>query len=140
MQRENYGLLIKQIHDAVGKRANNALRADGLTLTQMRVLTELGENGGGAMPLKELERRFGVAQSTVVGIVRRLEAKGFLYGFTDPEDNRVKLVGLTPAGEQFHENSAQAINEMETRMTARLTEAERRDLLRMLRTVYENVK
>jgi DNA-binding MarR family transcriptional regulator len=140
MQHENHGLLIKQIHDAFGKRVNNALREDGLTLTQMRMLMELGENGGTAMPLKELEWRFGVAQPTVVGIVQRLESKGLVAGFAAPEDNRVKLVELTPAGEQFCENSVRAIKEMENRMTARLTEAERRDLLRMLRTVYENIK
>jgi DNA-binding MarR family transcriptional regulator len=132
--------MIKHIHDAVGKHANNDLRERGLTLTQVRVLMELGENDGEAMPLKELERRFNVAQSTIVGIILRLEAKGLAEGFTAPDDNRVKLVRLTAAGEQFRESNARTIDEMDNRMTAGLTEAERLIFLRILRTVYENVK
>ena len=140
MRCDGYGLLIKQIHDAVGKRVNNSLRENDLTLTQVRVLMELGEGGGGATPLKELERRFHVAQSTVVGIVRRLEEKGLVESLTARDDNRVKLIKLTPEGEGFRETHALAIDEMEKRITSRLTEDERRDLLRVLRAVYESVK
>ena len=80
MQQNFCGLLIKQIHDAIGKHVNNELREKELTLSQVRVLMELGDNSGGAMPLKELERRLHVAQPTVVGIVHRLEEKGVYTG------------------------------------------------------------
>ena len=140
MHQDYCGLLIKQIHDAVGKHVNNELRERDLTLTQVRVLMELGEDGGGAMPLKELERRFHVAQPTVVGIVRRLEEKRLIQGFTAPEDNRVKLVKLTLEGKTFRETNICAIEEMEKRLLSRLTEAEQRDFLRMLRTVYDSVR
>jgi DNA-binding MarR family transcriptional regulator len=116
------------------------LRENGLTFTQIRVLMELGEHNGEPVSLKELERLFYVAQPTVVGIVRRLEAKGLVEGFTSPDDNRVKLVGLTEFGRQFREMNARAIDEMENRLTSALTESERLEFLRMLRTVHESIK
>jgi DNA-binding MarR family transcriptional regulator len=140
MRCESCGFLIKQIHDAVGKRVNNELRANNLTLTQVRVLMELWEEGGGSIALKELERRFRVAQSTVVGIVHRLEVKGFVEGFTAPDDNRVKLVKLTPEGKKFREKHIRAINEMEKQLISCLSADERRDFLRMLHIVNENAK
>jgi DNA-binding MarR family transcriptional regulator len=140
MRCEDCGALIKQIHDAVNKRVNNMLRENGLTFTQIRVLMELGEHGGEAVSLKELERFFRVAQPTVVGIVRRLEAKGLVESFTSPDDNRVKLVKLAESGIQFREMNARAIDEMENRLTSALTESERLEFLRMLRTVRESIK
>jgi DNA-binding MarR family transcriptional regulator len=140
MQRDTCGRLIKQIHDALDKHVNNELRRKDLTLAQARILIELGENGGGALPLKELERSFHVAQSTVVGLVRRLEAKGLLEGFTDPKDSRVKLVRLTAEGENFLDATRQEVIRTDERLMSGLSEAEERDLLRMLRKIYENIK
>jgi DNA-binding MarR family transcriptional regulator len=133
-------MLIKQIHDAIVKRVNNEWRETGLTLTQVRVLIELGDGGGNAKPLKELERCFGVAQPTIVGIIQRLEAKGLVRGFTHLDDNRVKLVELTPDGEKFRSANIHEIESVERLLLSRLTEAEQRDFLRMLRSVYESIK
>lgn len=49
--------------------------------------------------MKELERTFCVAQSTVAGIISRLEQKGFIEAFGDASDKRIKVVHITPAGE-----------------------------------------
>ena len=140
MRHETCGLLIKIIHDAVRKRLDNSLREKDLTLAQVRVLMELGENGGETKPLKELERRFQVAQSTIVGIISRLEAKGFVEGHTAPDDNRVKMVKLTEDGEKFREASIREVIEMEERLLSRLTETEQQEFLRMLRAVYDSIR
>ena len=140
MQRDTCGILIKKIHDAVCRHVNNALREKGLTLAQVRVLMELGADGGTAKPLKELERRFHVAQPTVAGVVHRLEAKGLVRSCSNPEDNRVKLVRLTPEGEVFRNSNMREIEEMEKRLVKHLTEREQQELLRLLHSVYDNIK
>ena len=140
MDKTSCGLLIKQIHDATRKHVDNSLRKKGLTLAQGRVLMVLGEEGGSAIALKELERRFHVAQSTIAGLVQRLEAKGFVEGVTASGDNRVKLVRLTPAGEQFHKANIKEIVEIEQRLLSPLTGQEQEDFLRMLRTVFDGIK
>ena len=59
----------------------------------------LQETEGKLLSMKELERCFGIAQSTVAGIVSRLEQKGFVEASGDATDKRIKLVHITPAGE-----------------------------------------
>lgn len=140
MHRDTCGRLIKQIHDAIDKHVNNELHQKNLTLAQARVLIELDEDYGCAKPLKELERCFHVAQPTVVGLVRRLEEKGFVEGFIDPKDNRVKLVKLTLEGEKFLETTKLEIEEIEKQLLTNLTQAEQQNLLRALSTVYDNIK
>jgi DNA-binding MarR family transcriptional regulator len=140
MQQDTCGMLIKKIHDAIGKQVNNELREKDLTLAQARVLMELGDDGGGAKSLKELERRFHVAQPTVVGLVHRLEVKGLVQGYTDPVDNRVKLVKLTPDSEKFLNTNKRGIEEIEERLLSSLTKKEQQEFLRMLHTVYDRIK
>lgn len=93
------GFCIKRIHDRLEKQANNAMRENGLTMMQVSVLMTLQETEGKLLSMKELERCFGIAQSTVAGIVSRLEQKGFVEASGDAADKRIKLVHITPAGE-----------------------------------------
>ena len=77
------GQLIKLLHDRLEKQANNTLREKDLTLMQISVLIELQNAEQERRSMKELERRFCVAQSTVAGIISRLEQKGFVEAFGD---------------------------------------------------------
>ena len=140
MQYDSCGMLLKKIHDAIVKHANNDFRKQGLTLTQARLLMELDESEGDKISLKELERRFDVAQPTIVGIVQRLEAKGLIISVTAPDDNRVKLVKLTASGKIFSETNKNEIAMMEKRLVSGLTKKEQQDFLRMLNNAYDNIK
>lgn len=93
------GLLFKQIHDRLEKQSNNALRAKGLTMMQVSLLMALQKAPEQRSTMKELERYFDVAQSTIAGIVSRLEQKGFVEAFGDAADKRIEVVHITPAGE-----------------------------------------
>ncbi len=87
---DRFGPVFKQIHDALEKNANNLLRADDLTMAQVHLLFLLEESPDGCYSLKELERRLRVAQSTMVGVVKRSAQKGFVECYGDPHDKRVK--------------------------------------------------
>jgi DNA-binding MarR family transcriptional regulator len=89
--------LFKQIHDAMERRANNELQGYGITMTQMMILAIIQRNGG-SMPLKELEKRLHLAQSTAAGVVVRMEQKGFVSNQGDDLDARVKVVRITEKG------------------------------------------
>ena len=93
------GQLIKLLHDRLERQANNTLRGKDLTMMQVAVLMEPQEAEQKQLSMKELERKFCVAQSTVAGIISRLEQKGFVEAFGDASDKRIKLVHITPAGE-----------------------------------------
>ena len=134
------GLLIKQIHDCLEKRANNALRSKDLTLMQMSILMDLQEAPEKQLSMKEIERHFQVAQSTVAGIVARLEQKGFVEALGDVSDKRIKLVHITPAGEACCAAGAYHRNETEETLLKGFSGEERAILNALLVRVAENVK
>ncbi len=139
-RRLDCGTLFKQIHDSLEKRANSALRSQGLTMAQMSVLVELCLTPEKQMSLKEMERRLHVAQSTAAGIVTRLEQKGFVEGYGDAQDRRIKLLRITPAGESSCHLADQNMAKNETLLLYGLTEAERSILLDLLKRVAKNLE
>lgn len=135
-----YGWYIKRIDNALEKEANGNLQALNLTMQQNRVLILLAHAEKLTLSLKTLEERFGAAQSTVAGLVSRLEKKGLVEAVSDPADKRIKLVRLTEEGVRLHACSHQDVVDSEEKLTSLLTEAEKEQLLTCLKKVYEAVK
>lgn len=132
--------LIKQVHDRLEKQANNSLRSQDLTMSQVGVLIELRFSPEKQMTLKELERRLHVAQSTAAGIVARLEQKGFVEGFGDANDRRIKMLRITPAGEECCQLADQHMAAFEETILSGLTESQRTTLFALLKRVSDNLK
>ena len=135
-----YGWFIKRIANALEKEANQNLKALNLTMQQYRVLIHLAHAEDHTLSLKTLEEQFGAAQSTVAGLVSRLEKKGLIEAVPDPADKRVKLARLTEAGIKLHAQGRQLLVESEARLTANLSVPEREIFLTCLKKVYEAVK
>ncbi len=72
------GELIKRLNDKVEKAINNQLLTYDLTSTQSKMLVMLHLIPDHTAMLKELEKYFGVAQSTAAGIIARLEKKNLV--------------------------------------------------------------
>lgn len=134
------GLLIKQMHDCLEKQANNALRPKDLTMMQVAVLMVLQDSAGKRLPMKEIERHFQVAQSTVAGIVSRLEQKGFVEAVEDARDRRVKRVHITPAGEACCAEAAGNMNETEELLVRGFTPEEQETFHALLARAAENLR
>lgn len=133
------GALIKQIHDALEKNANNAMRVQDITMAQCGALVALRDAPGQQMTLKELERLLHVAQSTAAGVVTRLEQKGLVESFGSAEDRRIKIVRLTPAGIEGCRRADENMREAEERLLFGLTETERGILISLLEKVRDTL-
>lgn len=133
------GRLIKQIGDELRKDANNTLRVKGMTLAQLDALLELDSAPDKQRSLKELEQKLHIAQSTTVGIVTRLERKGAVESFGDPEDRRIKLVRITPAGMDCIAAAMQGRVQAEDRLLYALTETEREIFFALLKKVRNSL-
>lgn len=131
-------VLIRQIHTELEKNANNSLRQDDLTMSQINVLIELAQAEGNQMELKRLERKLHVAQSTAAGIVRRLEQKDFVEGFGSPEDKRIKMIRITPEGLNCYEKARANAQDVEAQLTSALTDTERTILVSLLQKVRDS--
>lgn len=139
-QQPPIGQLLKQLHDAIERQANNTLREKDLTLVQVWVLLSLSRQEDKTYSLKELEHILDVAQSTCAGIVNRLAMKKLVVCSVDPKDKRMKLVRITPAGEACCEEAHSHMNAMEKKMFYGLSSAELETLYALLCRVYENLK
>lgn len=135
-----YGWFMKRIDNALAKEANSNLQALNLTMQQNRVLIQLAHAEEHTLSLKALEEHFCAAQSTVAGLVSRLERKGLIEALSDPADRRIKLVRLTEEGVRLNALSRQKVVDSEERLTALLSEEEKEQLLICLKKVYEAVK
>ena len=134
------GKLIKQISDEMHKHANNDMRAQNITMAQLAVLLELNATPEKQLALKELEQRLHVAQSTAAGIVSRLEQKGFVEGFGDAADRRIKLVRITDSGLECVRNAYQNMAKAETMLLAGLTETEQEVFYNLLKKVAQSLQ
>lgn len=115
------------------------MRSDDITMAQCSALLILNDAPEGQMPLKELERWLRVAQSTAAGIARRLEQKGLVESFGNPEDKRIKMIRITPSGIQCCQRSERQMEQTEEELLSGLTEAERGIFLTLLKKVRDTL-
>ena len=139
MREEPCGLLIKQISEALDKNINKALKEDGLTHSQLMLMIFLSEAEEKKLPFKELEKKLGVAQPTVVGIISRLEQKGFVSTMGDASDKRVKLVELTDSGMEKCRHTHEFATRAEEKMLSGITDKEKNQLNDLLKKVRNNL-
>ncbi|MCG6947662.1 MAG: MarR family winged helix-turn-helix transcriptional regulator [Acidobacteria bacterium] len=91
---------LREIIRALVRRFSLAERADmnccGMTVAQAATLDALSD---GAMRLRDLGNRLGIAPSTLSRNLARLEERGLIEKEPDPVDGRAQTVALTAAGE-----------------------------------------
>lgn len=134
------GMMIKQLHDSLEKDTNNNLRSQELTMAQGGALIVLHNAEEKQMTLKELERRMHVAQSTAAGIVVRLEQKGLVESFGDAADRRIKIVRMTPKGEECCQEADKNMEQTEQKLLHPLTKEERTMLIDLLGKVCDGMQ
>lgn len=139
MPKNFAGEILKQINDELAKRANNALKKDGLTFSQAGVILTLGEKQKEGMSIKELSRSICVAQPTMTGIIDRLQEKGIVQSSSDRNDKRIRIVTLTEKGIRCLKNADENKRMAETQFFEGLTEEERDQLITLLEKVRNNL-
>jgi DNA-binding MarR family transcriptional regulator len=94
-------------------------RRDGFSRTAAATLSRL--EGSGPTRLTELAAAEGVAQASMSTLVARLVGQGLVRRGGDPQDARVVLLSLTPAGEDVVAQRRAARAERLTRALGELT-------------------
>ena len=134
-----FGWYIKRINNAFAREAFHNAQSRNLTLQQNHLLFVLSDAENHTRTLKELEEIFGCAQSTLAGLVTRMEKKGLVEGYTDPRDRRIKHVRLTESGAAMRQSCHEDMLRAEARLIAGLTEEEKAVFMICLRKVYSNL-
>jgi DNA-binding MarR family transcriptional regulator len=89
----------------------------------------------GPISQQQLAEKMRVNRSLVVGIVDKLERRGWLERRRDPGDRRSYRLQVTPAGQAAVQEMAPRVKEASAKMAARLTDAERARLHELLRNL-----
>lgn len=139
MMLKGIGYLIKMINDKVKVKADADLSTYELTLSQSRVLTFLKSKDGQATQ-KEIEEFLEVSHPTVVGIVSRMEQRGYVTTWLDTKQQRSKMVRLTEKAQTIGEELVRMVQEQEKTMLQGLTQEQVSELAKMLRVIYGNLE
>ncbi len=127
---ENVGFLLRQ----AGQR-HLAIFAEHmpeqLTATQFAALSKIREIG--ACSQNRLGRLTAMDAATIKGVVDRLTLRGLTRSNPDPEDGRMHLISLTPAGRDLADRVVPVAVEITARTLAPLNDAEQAVLLDLLR-------
>lgn len=111
------------------------MRRHGLHFGQDLVLAVLWERDGRTPG--EVAAALHVTTPTVVKMATRMTAAGLLTRRRDDRDNRLVRLWLTEAGLALKEPVLAARQSLEDKVTANLTETERRHLLNMLAKIHQ---
>lgn len=124
------GYLIRRAHQVSVALFAAGMADFDLTPVQFAMLNALMDEPGEDQITLASKVAFDAATSGAV--IARLENKGLLRRDADPQDKRRKLLSLTPAGEQMVARMKIAVEQVQNRITAPLSDAEAQELTRLL--------
>lgn len=90
--------------------------------------------------LGQVSHGTGTTPASVTSLLQGLEARGFITCTSSPHDSRVKVVRVTPGGEQIIAGFDEAMRAASEAFYAPLSEAEQDQLLALLERLVENVE
>ena len=107
-----------------------------LTLAAYDVLLRLARTPERALRMSDLAERVLLSPSGVTRLVDRLEARGLARRHEDPDDGRVAMAHLTPAGSRLIRIAAGThLRGVREHFTSRLTDAQLRNVASALEAV-----
>lgn len=140
MKEEEISPLVKILSDAIVSRVNRDFKQFDLTMQQMKILFFLLEKRADAVVTqKEIQHYMRLSHSTVISILKAMEAKGFIKTAASAEDKRLKTVRLTGREESVAGRLFEKKDEIEGKLLAGFTPEEKQNLRRYLEKMYENI-
>ncbi|HHF7348461.1 TPA: MarR family winged helix-turn-helix transcriptional regulator [Legionella feeleii] len=92
-------LALRKVMQQMDYHSRRLNKCYGLTVPQIICLYEIYETG--IMTLSVLSKRVYLSTSTLVGVIDRLEEKGFVNRTRDSKDRRIIFIDITNKGKEF---------------------------------------
>ncbi len=139
---EKIGLLTKSINLAIEKERNRYLAEYGLTAAQSDVMQYLtiAHTRGIEINQVDIERELHLSNPTVTGILKRLEAKGFVVKNESQKDHRYKSVFVTEQAMKVYRRSGHNKEHIEEYLMRGLTQEQRDGAIAALEVMLENMQ
>jgi DNA-binding MarR family transcriptional regulator len=130
--------LVKQLRQTFIDALDERLRPYGITPAQLHVLAKLEYEPG--ISGARLARACGVKPQTTQVLLRGIEANGWITRSRHPENERILLATLTPAGRRVLARSRTAVGDIHQRMVRSFSAEEVRQLETLLSGCIANLQ
>ena len=121
----------KRVHSSV-------FRNFGLSFPQYNVLRVLDASQNGQNKISDVSRIMLVPGANITGLAKRLEKDGFIIKKSNPDDDRVTLLEITPKGKKTLQNIEKEKNQWLELMMHDLSKKEKVALLDMVKQILKN--
>ncbi|HOP48234.1 MAG TPA: MarR family transcriptional regulator [Desulfobacteraceae bacterium] len=121
------------------KRAHSGVfRNYGLSFPQYNVLRVLDASKTGKYKISDVSRIMLVPGANMTGIAKRLEMNGFILRKSDPGDERVKILEITPKGKRTVKNIEKEKDEWLDILLKGFSRDEKFQILAMVKRLAKN--
>jgi len=121
------------------KRNHSAVfRNYGLSFPQYNVLRVLEASKNSQNKMSDISRIMLVPDANITGIAKRLEKEGFIIKKSDPADERVTILEITPKGKRTLKNIETKKDEWLGLMLKNLSEIQKLELLDKVKRILKN--
>ena len=110
----------------------------GLSFPQYNVLRVLDASKKSQNKMSDISRIMLVPSANITGLAKRLEQAGFIIKKSDPKDERVTILEITPKGKRTLRNIETEKDERLGLMLKNLSQNEKFDLLDMIKRILKN--
>lgn len=140
--KETIGFEIKSLDNLINRKmiayaARNGV--DELTVMHGWIIGYLYDNPGKDVFQKDIETEFSIARSTVTGILKLMEKKGYIIRESVPQDARLKKLVLTELGIEMNRKTRHSIDSMNEDIASCFTKEETEEFLRLVRKLKESL-
>ena len=136
-KEKSIGFLVHEVARLFRRRFEDEARTHNVTLPQWRALIEIFKNEG--ISQVSLAGCIDTDPMTLSGILDRLEKRGLIERYPDPNDSRAKLARLTDEGASLVRTARHVGRELYENALSGLSEAERDRLSNGLIRIKNNL-
>jgi len=122
--------LTRNFNKSMRHKFHYSMQVLGFTLPQLSVISILEKYG--EQKVSELSLKMGLSDSTVSGILDRLEQKNIIKRKRTKDDRRVVKISLTQKSKEFCNDFRQKREEYFTQLLKKLSEQEIKDIIKGL--------
>lgn len=134
-----YGPRFRALHWCTEQMITAALAQMDLTASQGRIIGFIARSQTPPCS-KNIEDAFHLSHPSVWGTLSRMEKKGFLAFYPDPQDRRCKRLQLLPKGQACHAAIEQTISQIEAQMVQGFSPEEQQLFSTFLNRSMENMR
>ncbi len=136
-KEKSIGYLVHEVARLFRRRFEDEARIHGVTLPQWRALAEIYKNTG--ISQVSLAGSIDTDPMTLSGILDRLEKRGLIERYPDPNDSRAKLARMTAEGSALVSTARNVGRELYENALIGLSPTEREELAAGLNCIKNNL-